>query len=95
MEKSGITFDQWARSIGAYVQEAFPQACVKRKFDDVYRWTYQGKECQVHAVSDSSATFIALNCERRPSGARQPECISICTSTQAEVAQRIIGWFKS
>jgi hypothetical protein len=94
MEKSGITFDEWAQSIESYVRTAFPQARARRAFDDVYRWTYQGKECQVHAVSETSATFIAL-CREQRAAARQPECISICPSTQSEVAARIIGWFAS
>lgn len=94
MEQPGLTFDQWAQAICSYVREAYPEACVKHKFDDVYRWTYGGRECQVHALSEDAAAFIVLHCTQRPAIARRPERVSIAQATQAGIARRIIGWFK-
>jgi hypothetical protein len=90
-----LTFDQWAQAIATHVLEAFPQTCVKRKVDDVYRWTFRGRECQVHAVSEKVATFIALYAGHPAENDRRPECISIDASTQREIASRIIRWFYS
>ena len=92
MEMPQLTFDQWAQAIGSRVLEVVPQASVKRKFEDVYRWTYAGRECQLHAVSDRMATFVALHCGQR-AVLHRPQSIAIDGETQAEVAARIIGWF--
>ncbi|HEV3152320.1 MAG TPA: hypothetical protein VGZ02_00795 [Candidatus Baltobacteraceae bacterium] len=92
METPQLTFDQWAQAIGSRVLEAIPQASVKRKFEDVYRWTYAGRECQLHAVSDNTATLVALQCGQRAL-LHRPQNIEIAGDTQADVAARIIGWF--
>ena len=95
MRNPPLTFDEWAHAIGTHVLEAVPQASMKGKIDDVYRWRYAGRECQVHAISDGTATFITLECTRRVAVMRRPESVAIAEQTQADVAQRIIGWFRS
>lgn len=94
MGQRSLTLDQWAQAICLRVSEVFPQACVKHKFEDMYRWTYGARECQVHAVTDDTATIILLAGSRQPNVTRHPERVSIETATQAEIAQRIIGWFR-
>jgi hypothetical protein len=92
MESPQLSFDQWAQAIGSRVLEAFPQVCAKRKLEDVYRWTYGERECQLHAVSDGTATFVALNGELGWGAARKPETVRVTGDTQAELVRRIIGW---
>lgn len=88
-----LTFDQWAEAIGMRVSEAVPNVNLKRKIEDVYRWTYRDRECQLHAVSDNTATFVVLFCGERRLLLQRPSSIEIDGSTQDEVASRIIGWF--
>ena len=90
----GLTFDQWAEHIGTRVSNAFPQCRLRRKIDDVYRWAYGAKECQLHAVNDSQATFVALLRESLwPKVAHAPDCVAIDEHTELEIAERIIRWF--
>lgn len=90
-----MTFDEWADEIGIRVSAAVPGVNVKRKVDDLYRWILAGKECQVYAVSDELAAFVAL---------RRDGMLTICPFTchvliapasQEEIARRIIGWFET
>ena len=89
-----LTFDQWAEAIGKRVLEAVPDACLKRKIEDVYRWTYRGRECQLHSVSDGTATFVVLFNGQREALLARPATIPITGTTQDEIATRIIGWFE-
>jgi hypothetical protein len=89
-----LPFEEWAESIALRVVRAIPGVNLKRKFDDVYRWIHLGRECQVHALSDSRAAFLALG------GGKGglplcPVCdqVAICRSTEENIASRIIEWF--
>jgi hypothetical protein len=88
-----MTFDEWAERIAKHVSAELPEVSVKRKIDDVCRWIYAGRECQLHALSDSQAAFVAL----RRNGLFT-DCpfwchISIAAESEEEIARRIVGWF--
>ncbi len=87
-----MTFEEWAHEIDVQVAAALPGVNVKRKVDDLCRWIHDGKECQVHALSDSVAAFVTL---------RRSGIITNCTfscripiepRSKEVVASRIIGW---
>jgi endogenous inhibitor of DNA gyrase (YacG/DUF329 family) len=91
-----VTFDEWADRIGIAVMRAYPHCSVKRKLDDMYRWAYGAKECQLHAVNESHATFISIRRETAwPRVPEAPYCVQISEQTQLEIAGRIIRWFGS
>jgi hypothetical protein len=88
-----MTFQQWTDSISARVRVAIPDVMVKRKIDDLCRWVYGPKECQVHAVSETLAAFVTL---RRDAGTSKPLCrqLRIEAGSEDQVAAQIIGWFE-
>lgn len=90
-----MTFDEWANVIDVRVAAAVPDVCVKRKIEDVRRWIHGGRECQVHALSDSIAALVAL----RRNGI-MTDCMFSCRvpiATQSEdlAAAHIIDWLAS
>ena len=92
METPQLSFDQWAQAIESDVLQAFPNVCAKRKREDVYRWTYGERECQLHATSDGTATFVTLKGLHRKDCSPAPENVRITGDTRAEIARRIIVW---
>jgi hypothetical protein len=90
-----LSFDQWAEHIGSVVRQAFPQCRFKRKLDDVYRWAYGAKECQLYAISDEQATFVTLIRDTiQPNIANAHDRVPINERTSEEIAYRIIRWFE-
>ena len=74
MLDSGMTFEEWATQIDTRVVQAVPGVSVKRKIDDLFRWIHNGRECQVLALSESAAAFVAL---RRNGPQRRPRlCVA-------------------
>lgn len=92
MLEHSMTFDEWAQDIQIRVADAVPNATVNDKLEDICRWVRAGKECQVHALSDSVATFVALRRNGIITDCSFSCRISITQNSQAEVASRIIGW---
>lgn len=88
-----MTFDEWADGIDARVAAQVPGVTVKRKFDDMRRWIHGGKECQIHALSESTATFVLLGTHTaalyRPFACHIP----IAYRSEEETAAKIIRWF--
>lgn len=87
-----MTFDEWSAGIGIRVAAAVPGVNVKHKVEDLCRWIHAGKECQLHALSDSVAAFVAL----RRNGI-MTDCLFSCripitAQSEEEVATRVIGW---
>lgn len=66
---------------------------VKRKIDDLCRWVYGPKECQIHVVSETIAAFVTLRRDARPS---KPLCrqMKIEAGSEDQVAAQIIGYFE-
>lgn len=87
-----MTFDEWADHIALRVSAAVPGVDIKRKVEDLCRLIYRGKECQVHAVSDSSAAFVALRVESGTVTCPLSTHVRIGSDSEEEVARRIIGW---
>ena len=87
-----MTFEEWAHEIDERVAAAVPGVNVKRKVDDLCRWIHNGKECQVHAVSDSVAAFVALRRNGIMTDCSFTCRIPIATTSKEEVASRIVGW---
>jgi hypothetical protein len=87
-----MTFDEWAHEIDVRVVAAVPGVSVKRKIDDLCRWIHAGKECQVHMLSDSVATFVALRRNGVITDCSFSCRIPIAPHSEDEVASRIIGW---
>ena len=88
-----MTFDEWADGIALRVTAAVPEVYLKRKIDDVCRWIHAGKECQLHAVSDSQAAFVVLRRDGVFTDSPFSCHIAIAAGSEDEVARRIIGWF--
>jgi hypothetical protein len=88
-----MTFDEWADRIALHVVKAVPDVNVKRKLDDVCRWIHSGKECQLHAVSESQAAFVALRRDGMFTDCPFSCHIAIAAGSEEDVARRIIGWF--
>jgi hypothetical protein len=88
-----MTFQQWTDSISARVRLAIPGVMVKRKIDDLCRWVYGPKECQVHALSETLAAFVAL---RRDTAGAKPSCrrLKIEAGSEEQIAAQIIGYFE-
>ena len=90
-----MTFDEWADDIVQRVTAAVPGVGIKRKIDDLYRLIYAGKECQMHAMSDSRAAFVALRTvETGASVCPLSMQVAIARESEEEVAGRIIGWLE-
>lgn len=87
-----MTFEEWAHEIDARVVAALPGVNVKRKVDDLCRWIHAGKECQLHAVSDSIAAFVELRRNGIMTDCSFSCHIAIAADSKEEVANRIIGW---
>src|SRR5579884_3081538 len=87
-----MTFDEWAHDIELRVAAEVPDVSVKRKIDDLCRWIRAGKECQVLALSDSTATFVALRRNGIITNCTFSCRIPIAANSEFEVASRIIGW---
>ena len=87
-----MTFEEWAREIDVRVAAEVPGVNVKRKVDDLCRWIRNGKECQVHAVSDSVAAFVALSRNGIITDCSFSCRIAIAAASKDDVASRIIGW---
>jgi hypothetical protein len=87
-----MTFDEWAHEIELRVAAAVPGVNVKHKFDEVCRRIHAGRECQVHALSDSLATFVALRRNGIITDCSFSCRIAIAPHSEDEVASRIIGW---
>lgn len=90
-----MTFEEWAHEIGARVAVAVPGVSVKRKVDDLCRWIHNGKECQVHAVTESVAAFVALERNGIMTDCSFSCRIPIAAASREEVATRIVGWLAS
>jgi hypothetical protein len=88
-----MTFDEWTDEIATRVTVAMPDVYVKRKIDDVCRWIYGAKECQLHAVSESLAAFVALRRDGLFTNSPISCQVTIAPGSEEEVARRIIGWF--
>ena len=88
-----MTFNQWADGIGVHVSSSIPDVHVKRTVDDFYRWISQGKECHLHALSDSTAALLMLKRDGALTNCWSSCRVSIGGPSQQEVARRIIGWF--
>jgi hypothetical protein len=88
-----MTFDEWADEIAARVRTAVPDVNLKRKVDDVCRWIHAGKECQLHAVSDSLAAFVALRRDGFFTECPFTCHLPIAAGSEEEIARRIVGWF--
>jgi hypothetical protein len=87
-----MTFDEWSYEITARVFAELPGVRVKRKVDELCRWIRDGKECQVHALSDSVAAFVALQ-----RNGIMTDCSFSCNfamtdDSKEEVVSRILGW---
>lgn len=89
---SSMTFDEWARHIEARVLAQVPGVNVKRKTEDLCRWIHAGKECQVHAVSDSVAAFAELRRNGIMTDCSFSCHTAITPDSEEEVVTRIIGW---
>jgi hypothetical protein len=90
-----MSFDEWSYEITAHVFAALPGVRVKRKVDDLCRWIRDEKECQVHAVSDSVAAFVALRRNGIITDCSFACHIAITADSKEEVASRIVGWLAS
>lgn len=90
-----MTFEEWACEIDHRVAAAVPGVNVKRKVDDLCRWIRNGKECQVHAVSDSVAAFVALRRNGIITDCSFSCRIAIAPNSRDEVASRIVCWLAS
>lgn len=90
-----MTFDEWARHIDARITAEVPGVNVKRTIDDLCRWIRGGKECHVHAVSDSVATFAALRRNGIMTDCSFSCRIAITPDSEEEVVTRIVGWLDS
>lgn len=88
-----MTFEEWTDGIATRVVAAVPDVSLKRKIDDVCRWIHAERECQVHALSDSLAAFVALRREGMFTDSPFSCQIAIGAGSEEEVARRIIGWF--
>lgn len=91
----GMTFEEWAREIDVQVVAAVPGVNVKRKVEDLCRWISNGRECQVHMISDSVAAFVALRRNGIITDCSFSCRIPIGSHSREEVASRIIGWLGS
>lgn len=87
-----MTFDEWAHEIDVRVAAAVPGVNVKRKFEDLCRWIVAGKECQLHAITDSTAAFAELRRNGIMTHCSFSCHIAIAADSKDEVASRIIGW---
>lgn len=90
-----MTFEEWSHEIDVRVVAAVPGVSVKRKLDDLCRWIHNGKECQVHAVSESVAAFVALQRNGIMTDCSFTYRIPIAAASREEVASRIVGWLGS
>lgn len=84
--------DEWAHEIDVRVAAAVPGVNFKQKIEDLCRWIHAGRECQVHAVSDSTAAFVALRRNGIMTDCSFSCHIAIGADSEEEVASRIIGW---
>ncbi|HKU68951.1 MAG TPA: hypothetical protein VJP85_14350 [Candidatus Baltobacteraceae bacterium] len=87
-----MTFEDWAKEIDARVAAALPGVNAKLKIDDLCRWIHNGKECQVHALSDSVAALIALRRNGIITDCSFSCRIAIAPHSEEQVACSIIGW---
>ena len=87
-----MTFEEWAHEIDSRVVAAVPDVSVKCKVDDLCRWIHNGKECQVHAVSESVAAFVALRRNGIMTDCSFTCRIAIAATSREEIASRIVGW---
>lgn len=90
-----MTFEEWAGEIDVRVAACLPGVNVKRKVDDLRRWIHHGKECQVLAVSDSVAAFVALRRNGIMTDCSFSCRIAIVPNSREEVVSRIVGWLAS
>lgn len=88
-----MTFNQWADGIGLDVASSVPDVQIKRTIDDFYRWISATTECQLHALSESTAAFVVLKRDGALTNCLFSCRVPIGHSSRQEVARRIIGWF--
>ncbi len=90
-----MTFDEWSYDITARVFNEVSGVHVKRRLDEVWRWIRDGRECQVHAVSDSVAAFVALQRNGIMTDCTFTCNVAMTDDSKEEVASRIVGWLNS
>ena len=90
-----MTFDEWAQEIDVRVAAAVPGVSVKRKVEDLCRSIHAGKECQLHALSDTVAAFVALRRNGIITDCLFSCRIPISAHSKDEVASRVIGWLET
>ena len=90
-----MTFEEWATEIDSRVLAAVPGVSVKRNADDLCRWIHNGKECQVLALSDCAAAFVALRRNGVITDCTFSCRIAIATTSEEQVACSIIGWLQT
>lgn len=72
-----------------------PDACFKRRVDDVCRIIRGANECQLHATSDEFARFVALRRDLpRDKGSVHTLHVRIAAVSEEELTRRIVGWLR-